>query len=338
MSAIPKFWLFLLVGSCSVTAVLPSDAQELGQDGEGSRFMRLTRSDEGVPLALEAAIVRFAPLDCGEEGPTVDLVSAVHVAEGEYYEHLNRLFRQYDAVLYELVAPEGTKIPKGGGQGSGSAVSMLQTTMTQVLELEFQLKGVDYTAENFIHADMTPKQFAESMRRRGETVFKIFFRMLGHAMSQQGSATSAGSDLRLLFALFDKDRAMALKRVLAEEFQNVEGSLTAINGPDGSTLITERNKVALEVLRKQIETGHKKLAIFYGAGHMFDFEERLRDDFALAPLETTWVTAWDLKGDEQPDKAPRKKKGSRKKAKKNRDRKSGEASAPKESAKAVAAE
>lgn len=119
------------------------------------------------------------------------------------------------------------------------------------------------------------------MRNRGETVFKMFFRMLGHAMARQDS--KADTDVRLFMALFDKNRSMALKRVLAEEFQDVEGSLGAINGPDGSTLITERNKVALAVLRRQVDAGRKKIAIFYGAGHMSDFEERLRDEFGLAP-------------------------------------------------------
>ena len=298
MSIPAKSRLALLLGCLVVAAALPAYAEKSDQEESTSAFTRLTRTDDGAPLALEAAIVRFAPLDC-EDGPVVDLVSAVHVAEGSYYEQLNQRFEQYDAVLYELVAPEGTVVPKGGAKGGGSAISMLQTTMTEVLELEFQLNGVDYTVKNFVHADMTPKQFSQSMRDRGETVFKTFFRMLGHAMSQQDS-TKAGTDLRLFFALFDKNRAMALKRVLAEEFQNIEGSLTAINGPDGSTLITERNKVALDVLRKQIDAGHKKLAIFYGAGHMFDFEQRLRDDFGLTPLETTWITAWDLKGDEKP--------------------------------------
>ncbi len=293
-----RSWLLFLVGCCFAVATVPIRGEELEQEGAKSEFTRLSQTEAGVPLALEAAIVRFVPPGSGREGLIVDLISAVHVAEGAYYEELNRRFQQYDAVLYELVAPEGTVIPKGGIKGGGSSVSMLQTTMTQVLELEFQLEGVDYTVDNFVHADMTPEQFSESMRSRGESFLKTFFRMLGHAMAQQDNK-SAGGDLRLLFALFDKNRAMALKRVLAEEFQNMEGSLTALNGPDGSTLITERNKVALKVLRKQIEAGHKKLAIFYGAGHMFDFEQRLQDDFDLTPLETTWITAWDLKGDEE---------------------------------------
>lgn len=260
-----------------------------------SRFLRMTRTEEGNALGLESAIVRYVPRDCGLEGPTVDLVAAVHVAEAAYYEELNRRFRDYDAVLYELVAPEGTRIPKGGVKTGGSPVSMLQMVMTRVLELDFQLNKVDYTAGNFVHADMTPEQFASTMKKRGESVFQTFFRMIGYAMAKQGDRAPFG-DFRLLAAVFDNDRALAMKRVLAEEFQNMEGSLAAINGPDGSTLITERNKVALAALQRQIDAGKKKVAIFYGAGHMFDFEQRLQDDFGLTPLETTWLTAWNLAG------------------------------------------
>lgn len=305
MSTIFRFLITPLVALVAVS----SYGHEGSQDAAKSEFTRLTRDEDGVPRALEAAIVRYAPIDHGSDGPIVDLVSAVHVAESSYFKELNRRFEDYDLVLYELVAPKGTVIPKGGVKQGGSPVSMLQTTMTKVLDLNFQLNDIDYTASNFVHADMTPDQFSESMQQRGETIFKMFFRMLGHAISQQGSA--ANSDVRLLFALFDKNRALALKRVLAEDFQDVEGSLTAINGPDGSTLITERNKVALQVLRDKIKEGHKKLAIFYGAGHMSDFEQRLRDDFALVPTETIWLTAWNLEASDQAGEVPERKAKSR---------------------------
>ena len=51
------------------------------------------------------------------------------------------------------------------------------------------------------------------------------------------------------------------------------------------------------MLKKQIEAGHKRLAIFYGAGHMFDFRDRIQKDFGLKPVKTEWIVAWELKGD-----------------------------------------
>ena len=278
---------------------------------EEGRFLRLTRDDAGSPVALEAAIVHCAPKDGGETGPTVDLVSAVHVAEKRYYQELNRVFADYDAVLFELVAPEGTQIPQGGVRPTGNPVSMLQNAMTDVLKLQFQLEGIDYTADNFVHADMSPDQFADSMRRRGESVFQVFLRMFGYAMARQAQEPGGSGDFRLLLALFDKDRALAIKRVLAEQFEDLEGSLNAIEGPEGSTLISERNKVALGVLREQIAAGKRKLAVFYGAGHMSDFEQRLADDFGLAPVSTRWLTAWDLTAEPTsatPDRPQRSRK------------------------------
>lgn len=278
-------------------AIVASDSAEKEKE-TGPQFLRMLRREDHSPIALQTAIVRFVPADSPDSGVTVDLISAVHVAEKSYYGQLNRRFREYDLVLYELVAPEGTRIPKGGVGMNAHPVSLLQTAMTDVLNLEFQLNAVDYTCKNFVHADMSPDQFAESMRERGESMFQVFFRMMGYALSQQTKTSS--SDFALLLALFRKDRAVAMKRVLAEQFEDLDGSLTAINGPDGSTLITERNKVALEGLRKQLDAGHKKLAIFYGAAHMPDFQKRLCDDFGLTPSETTWLVAWDLEGKPKP--------------------------------------
>ena len=156
-------------------------------------FLRITREDDKSPIAMEVAVVRLAKAD--GTGPTVDLISAVHVGEKSYYDELNRRFADYDVVLYELVAPEGTTIPKGGGGGGSHPISILQKFMTDFLELEFQLKAVDYTCENFVHADMSPEQFAESMKRKGETMLGTFLRMLGHAMArQQGSGGASDAN------------------------------------------------------------------------------------------------------------------------------------------------
>jgi hypothetical protein len=70
--------------------------------------------------------------------------------------------------------------------------------------------------------------------------------------------------------------------------------LTSLGGEEGSVLISDRNEAALKVLRKEIAAGKKRLAIFYGAGHLADMDKHLRQDFGLKPVEITWLTAWDL--------------------------------------------
>src|SRR5436190_1054916 len=83
-------------------------------------------------------------------------------------------------------AAEGTRIPKDGRRESGgNPVSALQLGMKSMLELEFQLERVDYTKENFVHADMSPEEFAKSMSERGESFLQMFFRMMNQGMAAQ---------------------------------------------------------------------------------------------------------------------------------------------------------
>ena len=69
----------------------------------------------------------------------------------------------------------------------------------------------------------------------------------------------------------------------------------ALEGKEGSTLITERNKKALSVLQKQLAMGKKRIAIFYGAGHLSDMEKRLAKDFGLIRSKEEWLDAWNLR-------------------------------------------
>jgi hypothetical protein len=277
---------------------------------EQPRFIRVTRDDDDNPTALQTSTVRYIAPDEPREGLTVDLIGVVHIGERDYYRQLNQQFKQYDAVLYELVAPEGTRVPKKGTKKSSHPVGMLQTAMKDLLELSFQLDHVDYHQDNLVHADMSPDDFSKSMANRGESVWEIFLRMLAQGMVQQGKQGKGVSDGDLLLALFDRNRALALKRIMAQQFEDLGGAMAALDGPEGSTLITERNKKALEVLKKKIDSGAKRLAIFYGAGHMPDMSQRLESDFGLQREDEQWLTAWDLRSQsKQPVKKPVRKPG-----------------------------
>ncbi|MBU4273924.1 MAG: hypothetical protein KKA28_18995 [Planctomycetes bacterium] len=285
--------LILLLLARLSAAVEPAPAKLEG-DKAKRQFLRLKRDQADRPLSLDTAIVRCAPVGGDRRTPTVDLVAAVHIADPEYYRQLNREFSGYDAVLYELVATDESKTPRPESSIGNHPISLLQSGMKNLLELEFQLKGIDYTRKNMVHADMSPEQFARSMRQRGESMTTMFARMLGYALSKPNQSSVGSGNAQLLAALFDKNRELALKRILAEQFTDSDDVLAALDGPAGSTLISGRNQVALDVLKKELDAGKKKIAIFYGAGHMPDLLRRLRDDFALAPVSTRWLVAWDL--------------------------------------------
>jgi hypothetical protein len=206
-------------------------------------------------------------------------------------------------VLYELVAPDGTRVPKGG-KSSGHPVALLQNGLKGMLGLEHQLEQVDYSKENLLHADMSPEDFAKSMEERNESFLGMFARMWGQAIAQQSTQKNRTSDIDVLAAMFSPNRSFAMKRVMAEQFENVEGVMEALEGKDGSTIITERNKVALKKLSEQIAAGKKKIAIFYGAGHLGDMEKRLlSDEFELKRSGEQWLDAWNLTKTPAPAKA-----------------------------------
>jgi len=266
-----------------------------GANATGTNYIRVTHDASGNPEALETSIVRLVPKGAEHPGLSVDLISAVHVGDKGYYRALDKRFDDYDVVLYELVAPEGTVIPKGGGNPNRNPLSAIQNAMKDLLELEYQLSGIDYTKKNFVHADLSPAEFAKSMQEKGESFWTIFFRLMAAGMVQQANNPGKASEVDLLMALFDKDRAIKLKRIMADQFANMDVLMTAFNGPDGSTLITERNKAALAVLAKEIAAGRKKIAIFYGGGHMPDMEPRAIADFQLKRAGQEWLEAWNLR-------------------------------------------
>ena len=250
----------------------------------GTEFVRIVRDADGNSKSMDTAIVRYVKKQDGKPVWTVDLIGAVHVGDKEYYEQLNKEFKQYDALLYELVAPEGTKIPKGASSKSNHPVGAMQNGMKDVLELSHQLSEVDYTADNFVHADMSPDEFAKTMEQRGESIWTMMFRMMGAGIAQQTKNKGNNSfDAGLLLALFDSNRALALKRIMAEQLSDMGDAMSGFDGPEGSTIIHERNKKALQVLGREVKAGKKHLGIFYGAGHLEDMEKRF--DQRLRPGE-----------------------------------------------------
>lgn len=268
------------------------------------KFMRIRRGERNEPVAFETPVVRYAADSPQRPGVVVDLIGAVHVGDKAYYDELNKLFTEYDAVLYELVAPEGTRIPKEGRPtGNGHPVGALQNGLKSMLDLEHQLDRVDYTAANLIHADMSPDEFAQRMKDRNDGWLQMALRMMGQSAAQQGQqAAKQGKDdavapeMQILLAFFAKDRTVRLKRAMAETLAQSEGGLAALEGPDGgSTIVSERNKKALEVLTRELGKGKKKIAIFYGAAHLPDFEKRLVGEFGLKRGDERWLVAWSLR-------------------------------------------
>lgn len=236
---------------------------------------------------LETVMVSYE----SESGAVVDLIGVVHLADASYYAALEDAFPGYDAVLYEMIKPEGAA-PTSGRDG-GSPVSALQRGLCRALDLEFQLEALDYGRPNFVHADLTAEGFARLWEERDESLLRHFFRALAASTGHETGLTPAA----LFEAARSPKRKARLKLLLGREFSELERTLAGIgevgaDGRDRSMLIGARNEAAIGVLRTRLNAGDRRVAILYGAGHGPDLDVRLTRDLGLARRRLTWRTAW----------------------------------------------
>lgn len=307
-----------LLAALVVAAVTAAGDEVRGREGQQDRveFLRLARDGDDRPLSLDTAIVPYtrAP-EAGQREPLrVDLVSAVHIGSGDYYARLNELFAGYDAVLYELVAPPQARVPKPGKTPAGATtvIGSAQHGGARMLGLEHQLEKIDYRVGNFVHADLSPRELQAAMQKRSETFWSMYVKVAEEAAARDargdrpaGTAVGIGDVFGLLFASAPA-RQVRLRRLMAEQFLDMEVLTNAFGGDEGSAIITDRNKAAIAALHKEIAKGKRRIAIFYGAAHMEDFDRRLREELALQPRprDTVWLEAWGLRDPEPAAKKP----------------------------------
>jgi hypothetical protein len=295
LSCVPTFALWFGILSGQEIPLKPSSTTVSSEaSDEKPKFLRVEK-DGKQPRALQVAVARYEIVSGPNQGKLVDLVGAVHVGTKQYYSELNQRFRNYDAVLYELVADPEVNNPSKRGEAGFNPVSGLQTGMKGMLDLSFQLDEVDYTPKNFVHADMSPTEFSQDMKKRNDGFLGMFARLMGAGFAVQGGKKGQQQQADMLAAMLSKD-PMKMRRVMAEQFESMDGQMAGLADKDGkSTLLTERNRKAFEVLESELATSKKTFAIFYGAAHLVDMHERLLRDFQAKPKNVEWIDAWPLR-------------------------------------------
>ena len=302
----PRLLCLLALTTCFLVDGGELNAQELDrfhrvvgtQKSENVRttqFLRLVEDPSGHPEALETAITRYRSAD---NRLLIDLIAVIHIGEKKYYRSLQHQFKQYDALLYELVAAENSRVPSRNRSGAmGHPVQLIQGLMRDMLGLESQLQHIDYTPENFVHADLSPSQIQEKLAERGETPWSFAVKAMGEVL-QKGAAESESMDapvegLDQLLSMVSDSRK--LKIAMAKQFTAGDSIEASLGKSLNQLLITDRNQAAIKVLRKEIGKGKTNLALFYGAAHMPDFEKRLVSELGVKKTRQAWVEAWDLK-------------------------------------------
>lgn len=255
---------------------------------------------------LEVLSARYVVQGSQTKNPDryVDFIGAVHLGETEYFTELNNLFTQYDVVLFELVG-DPTKLAHIKVARKPSLLGSVQQKFADLLGLSFQLDEIDYTQPNFKHADMTPEQLSDAMDARGESAFTMILKVLKLSFDpelqkelQRTGYTSKVLDQMSPLSLLlrgptDEERA-ELKRYMAHSLVSSDKVLSALEGVAGGVLIADRNAVAVEKVKEQLDAGVKKIAVYYGVGHLPDMDKRFREGVGVRLASTWWTPAWRL--------------------------------------------
>ncbi len=248
---------------------------------EAIDFIRVSEDEKAA--RLETALTRYA-----KNGVTVDLIGAVHIADADYFRTLNESFEGYDAVLFEGIgaAPRGRALDDAPAPDNLQGLHKIYQTAARWLDLAYQMAEIDYLRPNLVHADLSAAAFREMQAERKESILTFMLKSGRSPQPEVKQPTTFG----LLKAALKRDKN-ALKLQLVHTLGAGDDQIAAIAGD--SVIVTDRNLKCLAVLEEQIALDHTNLAIFYGAAHFPDMEQRLLDDGWEKTAEE-WLTAWDI--------------------------------------------
>lgn len=269
-------------------------------------FIRVDEDDQAA--RLQTAVTRYE-----KDGVSVELVGAIHIADKAYYESLNRRFEGYDALLFEMVGGEGLgraatakAKPEGPGRAEPdgdqpanekkpaneqkpgqSALHQVYRMAAAVLGLVGQTEHIDYRKPNFVHADLTLREFEKLQAERGES-------LLGFALKNSGAGEGGGArqpDPAKLVEAMLKGKPNLLKLELVHTLGGAEDQISGMTGE--SVILTDRNARCMEVLERELDRGGKNLGVFYGAAHFQDIAKRL-EEMGFKRSNQEWLTAWNI--------------------------------------------
>jgi hypothetical protein len=255
-----------------------------GESSLAGDFIRIREDDQATRL-------QTAYFGYEKDGARVDLIGAIHIADKRYYEFLNKSFEDYDALLFEMVGGEklegGEKKPEPDpepAENKRAALLTVYETMENALNLRGQGEVIDYTAENFVHADLTMKEFEALQKERGESL--LGFMIQSALTAERPSREPDGINL-MRGMLGGKPELVKIE--LMHTMADADKQIDSLDGEN--VIIGDRNARCIEVLDQEIADGKKKLGIFYGAAHFPDMERRLLEK-GFNRVSQKWATAW----------------------------------------------
>ena len=132
------------------------------------------------------------------------------------------------------------------------------------------------------------------VEERGESLYVYFWRIFFATLNEYAKDPLGLRDMQLLSDMLASGEDDSFKIMIAYEMTNLDSVEDMLGDDSSNAVIGARNQRAIDVLRREIAAGGKRIGIFYGVAHMPDMEERLLEQLDLSWARTDWVDAWQL--------------------------------------------
>ncbi|HYR59097.1 MAG TPA: hypothetical protein VEO95_10720 [Chthoniobacteraceae bacterium] len=258
-------------------------------------FLRTTDLPESA-RGLQTGSTEYRP--ASGSGASVWLIGVAHLGTAEYFKAIQQRLDRQTVVLYEGIGIHDVQQGPGALKGD----SGIQGTLADALGLKFQLDAIDYRRASFINSDLRAPELEHEVKQRGAdsgSASDETFNQLVDAL--QGTGMMGGALTQMIGFLGSSPQMREMTKLMLIEVLGQAGELidAARNlSPDVKDLfdviLTQRNAVVIRDLRAQLARlkPGQSVAVFYGAAHMDEIAQRLRDELHYAPVKTEWDTAF----------------------------------------------
>ena len=171
----------------------------------------------------------------------------------------------------------------------------LQGQLATALRLEFQLDALDYSKPNWRCSDMSMDQVARGLAEYGIDFGPMSGALAGSSLPAQ-LVKAVLAVLRIADSFVGGAIVDTFKVVMIEMLSDealMEQTIDIYGKGFSEVIIDGRNQVVIDDLKRLIadEPEVESVAILYGAAHLPDLAERLRDQLGYSPGDGRWLTA-----------------------------------------------
>jgi hypothetical protein len=215
-----------------------------------------------------------------------------------------------DLVLRKLTKTrEETKRDLGGKKSDGKVDEQrdLYKEFADALGVALQVRSIDYDRPGWEPADLPMEELLDRLWKRGERSATL------EMLSKQDGFTQGLLRFFLSMVSESPQFKKTVIQALGSAGEAAGGRRSArgagLSAVDERIIIDERNDAVIDELAHLLAQPEPpaSVAIFYGAAHMGDFEETLRERWGLEPAEVVWSAAMSV--DEWNDKKLRERIG-----------------------------